>query len=331
MTIARRDLVDQQTPGFYHCTNRCVSRTFLCGVDELTGQNFSHRKDWLEKRLFELSEIFSVEIFAYAVMDNHYHIVIYSEPLAPLSWTDEQIAERWLKAYPGNLNNPQLAKKRALKKQAIIGDRKKLAKYRQRLGSLSWFMGRLNEPIAKQSNTEDNCTGRFWEGRYSSQVLLDEAAVFSCMVYVDLNPVRARITDKLESSNNTGIKNRLEKLKEIEPSQARALLSANVNALSQTTKGKQLSMSLKAYVELVEWTGKNIVYPNKAKLPSHIAFSLQQLNLQQEHWLRQIENFNEHYCHVVGSVELIREKAKQLKKRCLKGVSAAKLLYECPH
>ena len=68
MTIARRDIVDTEIPGFYHCTNRCVRRTFLCGLDELTGKDFSHRKDWLEHRMFELCDIFSVDIYAYAVM-----------------------------------------------------------------------------------------------------------------------------------------------------------------------------------------------------------------------------------------------------------------------
>ncbi|MCF6194293.1 MAG: hypothetical protein L3J46_08170, partial [Kangiellaceae bacterium] len=232
MTIARRELVDNETPGFYHCTNRCVRRTFLCGIDELTGKDFSHRKDWLEQRMFELAEIFAVQLFAHAVMDNHYHIVLYLEPLAPLNWSDEKVAECWLKAYPGRLDKPKFAQQRVLKKQAIMSDKKKLKKYRQRLGSLSWFMGRLNEPLAKQSNREDFCTGRFWEGRYSSQVLLDEAAVFSCMAYVDLNPVRAGIVEKLEDAKNTSVKKRLEKIKAIEPIEVQSVLDSNITSLS---------------------------------------------------------------------------------------------------
>ena len=331
MAIARKQLVDSETPGFYHCTNRCVRRTFLCGLDELTGKDYSHRKGYLEKMLFELCDIFSVEIFAYAIMSNHYHIVLYLDPLLPLSWSDKQVAEKWLKAYPTRLDNPKFAKQRELKKQAIMGDEKKLKLYRERLGSLSWFMSRLNEPLAKQSNLEDVCTGRFWEGRYSSQVLLDEAAVFSCMAYVDLNPVRAKVTERLEESNHTSIQNRINAIKEKEPVNIQAYLDSSIQAISSSINNKTLPMNLKSYIELVEWTGKNILYPNKSTMPQSISSTLSNLNLQQNHWLKQIENYNNHYCHVVGTVEQIREKAKQLKLRCMRGVSAAKLLYQKPN
>jgi len=328
MTIARKDIVDDQTPGFYHCTNRCVRRTFLCGVDELTGNNYSHRKDWLEGRMLELCKIFSVDIYAYAVMDNHYHIVLYLDPLAPQNWSKEDVAERWLCAYSGKSVEPEFAKQRELKKQAIIADKEKIKLYRERLGSLSWFMSRLNEPLAKQSNQEENCTGSFWEGRYSSQALLDEAAVLSCMTYVDLNPVRANITEKLEESTNTSIKKRLDEIKPIELAEVQATLDFAISAISNQVSSKKLSISFKSYIELVEWAGKNITHPNKAAMPQNISSCLNQLNLQQNHWLKQLENFDQHYCHVIGSMALIREKAKQLKKRCMKGMSAAQLLYE---
>jgi len=281
--------------------------------------------------MFELCDIFSVSIYAYAVMDNHYHIVLYLDPIPPQNWRAEEIAEKWLLAYPGQYSNPKFAKQRELKKQAIIADKEKLEKYRKRLGSLSWFMGRLNEPLAKQSNQEEDCTGRFWEGRYSSQALLDEAAVFSCMAYIDLNPIRAGIAEKVEESQYTAINKRVEQLKEVDPIDVQKELDASMTAITHHIKSKQLLISLKDYIELVEYAAKSIKYPSKSAIPAHVKSTLSSLNLQPNHWLKQVESFSEHYCHVVGPIEKMRERAAQLKKRCLKGASAAKLLYENPN
>lgn len=80
-----------------------------------------------------------------------------------------------------------------------------LSVYRQRLHDLSWFMRCLNEPIAREANKENRRSGRFWEGRFKSQPLLDECALLSCMAYVDLNPIRADMCDLLETLNSTPI------------------------------------------------------------------------------------------------------------------------------
>ncbi len=94
---------------------------------------------------------------------NHYHLVVYSAPKAPQRWSDLEVAKRWLKVYPSKLDSPKFKVQRENKLKAILKDKEKLALYRERLGSLSWLMSRINEPIAKKSNREDFVTGHFWD------------------------------------------------------------------------------------------------------------------------------------------------------------------------
>jgi hypothetical protein len=70
-------------------------------------------------------------------------------------------------------------------------------------------MGRLNEFIARGANKEDRVKGRFWESRFKCQALLDEAAIAACMVYVDLNPIRAGVSRTPEESDFTSIQERI--------------------------------------------------------------------------------------------------------------------------
>jgi len=332
MTIARKNLVDSETPGFYHCTNRCVRRTFLCGIDKLTGKNFEHRKDWIEEQMLSLCDIFAVEVYAFAIMSNHFHLVCYVDPLAPVQWSDAKVAERWLQVYPSRLDLPENAAQREMRKAAIMDSPEKLQLYRQRLGDLSWYMRRLNEPFAKRCNKEESCTGRFWEDRYKSQALLDEGAIFACMSYVDLNPVRAKMVQQLENSANTAIKLRIESVQQKNnEAEQLELLNEDLQPVAGSLNSRKLNIKLGEYIQLVEWAGQSIIHEGKAAIPSDIAPILERLNLQQDNFLKQIENMGSNYCRAIGTIEKIREKAKQMKVKYLRGISAAKLLYIQPN
>jgi len=201
MPRARSLTVDLGVTRYYHCVSRCVRRAWLCGEDATTGRNYDHRKGWLEARLQTLSTVFAVDVCAYAVMSNHFHLVVKVDVERAEAWTTDEVIERY-----GSLFRMAKAK---LKGMAPAVQEETVELWRERLSSLSWLMRSLNEWLARRANKEDGCRGRFWEGRFVSQPLLDEAALLTCMAYVDLNPIRAGHASTLEGASFTSIRTRL--------------------------------------------------------------------------------------------------------------------------
>jgi hypothetical protein len=210
MGLPRSRYVNDEVEGVYHCFSRCVRRAFLCGFDPLTGRDFSHRKSWIVERLQYLAAIFAIEVCAYAIMENHYHAILRTRPDLVASWSDRQVAIRWLTLFPKHQPRPPAPLSPTEQQIAALLDRpERIAELRKRLSSLSWFMGRLNEFIARKANKEDDVKGRFWDGRFKCQTLLDEAAIAAGMVYVDLNLIRAGLAPTPEQSNFTSIQLRI--------------------------------------------------------------------------------------------------------------------------
>ena len=199
MTYPRAHLVDENNGGYYHCTSRCVRRSWLCGRDKISGRSFEHRRTWIAKRIQLLARAFAVDLHAFAIMSNHYHIVLHLAPKRPRKWSDEEVVDRWLL----RLGQKPSSKAIQLKKRNLLEHPGKIREIRSRLGSLSWFMRYINEPLARLANEEDECSGRFWEGRFKSVALLDRTALLACMVYVDLNPIRANAREKLPSPHTS--------------------------------------------------------------------------------------------------------------------------------
>jgi REP element-mobilizing transposase RayT len=207
MTMARKEIVDVQVTRYYHCISRCVRRALLCG------EGFEHRKRWIEDRLQLLAESFAVAVCGFAVMDNHLHVLARLDPGATQQWTDEDVVRRWLAVYPPrtlDMNDAKLV-------QQWINDQlqnpKQVARYRERLQDLGWFMKSLKEPLARLANKEDDCKGTFWESRYKSIAILDEEALLATCAYIDLNPVAAGIAARPETSPHTSLRERVKHAK----------------------------------------------------------------------------------------------------------------------
>jgi REP element-mobilizing transposase RayT len=209
----RHEIVAGDEMGIYHCIARCVRRAFLCGIDPVTGKNDDHRKEWIRARLQQLASFFAIEVCGYAVLSNHFHVVLRVRPDLAQGWSDDEVAIRWRLLFP--------PRDEATGRQVepgehdlnmITSDPQRVVELRRRPASLSWFMRSLNEPIARAANREEKCSGRFWEGRFRSVALLDESAVLACSVYVDLNPIRAGIAETPEESEFTSAYDRIRSL-----------------------------------------------------------------------------------------------------------------------
>lgn len=209
MPQPRYRLVDTQTTPYYHCVSRCVRRAFLCGYDRSSRKNFDHRKQWILDRIKLLSSVFAIDVCAYAIMSNHVHLVPHVDTNRARHWSADEVMDRWLELFTGPVVVHRYRAGMALTALEREALNSRVETWRTRLSDLSWYMRCLNETIARMANQEDHCTGRFWEGRFRSQALLDEAALVSCMAYVDLNPIRAKQCVTLQQSEFTSIQERL--------------------------------------------------------------------------------------------------------------------------
>ena len=349
MATPRSEVVQEGAEGLYHCFTRCVRRAFLCGYDQYSGRSYEHRREWIRSKLKALAASFAVEVLAYAVMSNHLHVVLRTRPDWVDEWSDEEVARRWLTIFPRvkDVNGaPVIDDDEGIRQ--IIRDADRLGEIRRRLQSVSWFMRCLNEFVAREANKEDNCKGRFWEGRFKCQALLDEAALVACMAYVDLNPIRAGLATTPEESDFTSIQERIEGRQEQREFEARAVDEVPVPEQSreETELAKKkmgagswlyplggdysgrhddiISLSLDEYLDLVDWTGRQIVEGKKGAIPVHLSPILTRLGISSERWLDTVEDFGGLFHRVVGKMESILAAARMAGKNWLKGIKAGR-------
>ena len=101
---ARGEVVDPTEVQVLHCVQRCVRRAFLCGKDPLSGKDYEHRRLWIRRRLEFLASVFAIDCLTFSVMHNHLHLVLRSRPDVLATWTDEEVASRWLRLFPKRRN-----------------------------------------------------------------------------------------------------------------------------------------------------------------------------------------------------------------------------------
>ena len=253
-----------------------------------------------------LAGLFTIDICAYAIMSNHYHLVLHADSNENEHLSTFEVCQRWCQLY----SVPPLVDrwmKQQLNTQAEQAAALEIINnWRARLVDISWFMRCLNEYIVRKANKEERCKGRFWEGRFKSQALLDEEALLACMAYVDLNPIRAKLAEGVETSEYTssyerihGVACREEAFQE--KSSTKSLLGFVDGEHKSNSKG--IAYSLIDYLELLDWSGRILRQDKGGAICAQRLRLLAVLGLEGESWLELASGFGKNYQGAVGSLE----------------------------
>jgi REP element-mobilizing transposase RayT len=358
MTLARYLVAPPGKDGIFHCRSRTVRRSFLLGLDPYSGKNFDHRKEWVRQRLIFLASIFSIEVGAYACMINHLHVILKSSASTVNTWSNEEVARRWLRLFPKDRNeNGEPATPEPCHIEAIAGDPGLIETYRSRLNSISWFMKSLDEWISRKANREDGCTGKFWEGRFKCTALKTQRAILACMQYVDLNPIRTGTTETPETSEFTSGQDRIQAreakealrryrqkqrdgVKTLKETVEQKKILTKLHSLAQNdswlspisysesdTGNSILNMKLDDYLSLLDCTGRTIVTGKKGAIPTEMKPLLVRMELNVENWIDTVEHFGSRFYHIAAPVKKLGAEASRLGMKWLKGKSGAKTAF----
>jgi hypothetical protein len=295
-------------------------------------------------------------------MENHCHTVLRTRPDIVATWSNREVAMRWLRLYThrGSLTSAE-ALPGGRQITALAECTERIAELRKRLSSLSWFMGRLNEFIARAANIEDKVKGRFWESRFKCTALLDEAAIAACMVYVDLNPIRAGLASMPEDSDFTSIRERIhawrmetrtedstmngqntrsdslnnESLeKEVTRSNATSPKSLKTSSLcwlcpiqSKFECRGILEMTEEEYMDLVDRSGRILRAGKRGAIDADLAPILLRISANPEAWMDTISHFERRFRLAAGMLVNLRRFAERIGNHWFTGVSASRIAF----
>ena len=304
MTVARNQQICIEETPYYHVVSRCVRRAFLCGEDSLTRKSFEHRRGWLIDRIKKITSVFAIDVCSYAIMSNHFHIVL--KVNSSKEWNATQVLMTWCSLYSLPVLCDRYLKGEIDTEAELRRVKEYVAEYRKRLMSVSWYMKAINEYIARMANEEDKCTGHFWESRFKSQALLDERALLTCMAYVDLNPIRAGMAKALKDSDFTSVQERIKH---------------NETWLSGFGKDdNDLPFYLSSYIGLVDETGRCIRGDKRGYISDKTAKAIHEFGINPDSWIDELKCFKSIGYSAVGTTSQLKEYSKKTKRKWTLGI-----------
>jgi hypothetical protein len=256
-----------------------------------------------------------------------------------------EIARRWLRVFPGRrVLDGNWFEPTEEQVQALAEDDEKIEVIRKQLANISSFMGALDEYIARRANREDGCDGRFWAGRFHCRELVSEGALLLCGIYVELNQIRAGEVLTPEDSRHCSVWYRIQARQPETPGVPSnpsprdgwlAPLTLQPDHLGDVPSdtGRRasdkglLSLTLEEFLQLLDYSGRQLVPGKRGTIPADLAPILQRVGLDPDEFLDAVEKFMGQFPRLAGPVSALQSRAQEVGRRWLHGVRAAAKLF----
>ncbi|WP_182864946.1 hypothetical protein [Stieleria mannarensis] len=345
----RGDKLDPREVQIVHTISRTTRACYLMGCAPGSDKNYDHRKEWVDELIQRFAAQFAIDVLSFSVLSTHHHQLLRSRPDIVQTWDDTEVARRWLMICPKRKDNDGNALPPSEPELDTIRNcPTRVEELRLRLSDVSWWMRLLNQRIAQRANREDDAGGRFFEDRFKGIPVIDEESVLACAVYVDLNWIRACMAETLEMSDHTSAQRRIAAVESEEQATQADETAAEADAddaastqdpeslpdsfLAPIDLGEAitlpgplpsgngarcsdkgfLSMSGLEYLELLDWSARQVRNGKPGRTPEDMPPILLRLGLSPTVWLKLVADFDDLFTTMAGLPENIdQQRGKQ--------------------
>ncbi|MCC9603030.1 hypothetical protein LOC67_20980 [Stieleria sp. JC731] len=332
--LSRGEIIDPNEPTIVHAISRTVRGIYFLGTDPVSGKNFDYRKRWIEDLLRHFAGLFGIDLLCYSILSNHYHLVLRSRPDIVDHWSDLEVARRWLSICPKRRVGGMASEPTNHEIDSICNGPGKIEEIRKRLSDISWWMRLLNQRVAQRANREDKASGRFWQDRFVAVRIDDEESLLACAAYVELNPIRAAMAETIEHAEFTSIGKRIESefqcqlmqgdhnrpaarevsfakrirvdhfLSKLFIDERSSSVGSEPGELGQRCSNKGfLPINCKQFVELLDWSARQLKPGKRGKTPMHYPPVLERLGISERSWITVISGFDKAFSHVAAKLD----------------------------
>ena len=174
-------LIDEENLSFYHVIIRIPDRTHKQDLYSLERAD----KARLRELFFELESIYALNCVNYCIMSTHAHFILRREPDAEKKISLRGAALRYQRFYKSS--------------KTPDARTQEVREFRAKLNNMSAFIGVLENRFTRWFNRtrpqDKKRVGSLWNPRYKSVLLKGHKALFTCLHYVELNAIRARMVE----------------------------------------------------------------------------------------------------------------------------------------